>query len=165
MFGFFFFFPDFMDGMKDFLHCSKSNNLSPGIDKKHKNSNSRRYACADCGQIFSISASLIRHRIYECGIPPPDEDEEGEEEEVEEIEISLSPDKIGRPTKGKRKHVCEKCHKSYTFFTSLWRHQHYECEVERRFSCNLCDAKFAQKGNLDRHVRAKHSAWIGCFTV
>lgn len=54
------------------------------------------------------------------------------------------------------RHACPKCNKSYAFFTSLWRHQHYECGIEPQFMCPICRAKFAQKSNLDRHVRTKH---------
>ncbi|XP_014607758.1 PREDICTED: zinc finger protein Xfin-like [Polistes canadensis] len=54
------------------------------------------------------------------------------------------------------RHICPNCRKSYAFFTSLWRHQHYECGIEPQFSCPICKSKFAQKSNLDRHVRTKH---------
>ncbi|KAK2584897.1 hypothetical protein KPH14_002493 [Odynerus spinipes] len=55
-----------------------------------------------------------------------------------------------------KRHACPKCNRSYAFFTSLWRHQHYECGIEPQFICPICKVKFAQKSNLDRHVRTKH---------
>lgn len=58
----------------------------------------------------------------------------------------------------RREHVCERCHKSYGFFSSLWRHRTYECGVEPRFACHVCSLRFAQKGTLQRHMRSRHSS-------
>lgn len=104
----------------------------------------RNYQCRDCGRTFSLKASLVRHKSYEC--------------DGQQVEQGISK------LKNKNKHVCPKCNRSYVFFTSLWRHQHYECGVEPRFICVICRKKFAQKSNLDRHVRSRH--WrTECFDL
>lgn len=145
----------------------KSSNNSPWIPRK--------YLCADCGRIFGIRASLMRHRAYECVNNQPQSHSEATSQPTITIKrerpanrdrqsgttrpsMSNARDRPSMPTmsKSKRKHNCAKCHKSYAFFTSLWRHQNYECGIEPRFNCTVCTAKFAQKSNLDRHVRARH---------
>lgn len=105
----------------------------------------RRYICPDCGETFTLKASLLRHKEFECNdhnhhtlIKP----------KLEKIEFDEK--------RMKKKHVCSKCKRTYAFFTSLWRHQKYECGCERKFACPVCRAKFAQKSNLDRHVRTRH---------
>lgn len=56
----------------------------------------------------------------------------------------------------KKKHTCKKCGKVYAFYTSLWRHLHYECGMEPQFTCEICNLRFAQKSNLERHMRNMH---------
>ncbi|OXU32146.1 hypothetical protein TSAR_012275 [Trichomalopsis sarcophagae] len=125
----------------------RSSNTTMGIP--------RRYLCADCGRMFGNRASLMRHRVYECEgcqQQPPQRQQQQAEQSISSVK------RVSVPTRSKRKHVCSKCNKSYAFFTSLWRHQNYECGVEPRFGCTVCRAKFAQKSNLDRHIRARHSS-------
>ncbi|XP_031787181.1 zinc finger protein 99 [Nasonia vitripennis] len=125
----------------------RSSNTTMGIP--------RRYLCADCGRMFGNRASLMRHRVYEgegCQQQPPQRQQQQAEQAISSVK------RVSVPTRSKRKHVCSKCNKSYAFFTSLWRHQNYECGVEPRFGCTVCRAKFAQKSNLDRHIRARHSS-------
>ena len=98
---------------------------------------SRKYVCSDCGKSYTLKASLTRHKQYECN------------GQILRRRSELEDDKP-------KEHVCGKCKRSYTFLTSLWRHQRYECGVEPKFSCPVCRAKFAQKSNLDRHVRTRH---------
>lgn len=103
----------------------------------------RKYLCNDCSRTFALKASLLRHKAFECnkGRQPY------ERQSQEDYEKSR---------KTKKKHVCVRCSRVYTFFTSLWRHQKYECGVEPKFVCPICKGRFAQKSNLDRHVRSKH---------
>lgn len=106
---------------------------------KSSNWNSRKYLCSDCGRTFTLKASLMRHKEFECN------------ERLLKNNVELGDDQDP-----KKKHVCNTCKRSYAFFTSLWRHQRYECGVEKKFACPVCRAKFAQKSNLDRHVRTRH---------
>ena len=101
--------------------------------------NPRKYLCSNCGRIFTLKASLVRHK-FECN-----------KRIINKNNVELGDDK--RP---KAQYVCPKCKRSYTFFTSLWRHQRYECGVEPKFTCPICRVRFAQKSNLNRHVRSRH---------
>ncbi|EZA51243.1 Zinc finger and SCAN domain-containing protein [Ooceraea biroi] len=91
--------------------------------------------------MFALKASLLRHKtLYECnrGRQPyerqsPYEDERSQNEK-----------------KSKKEHMCFRCKRVYAFFTSLWRHQKYECGVEPKFACSICKSRFAQKSNLER---------------
>lgn len=104
----------------------------------------RKYLCNDCSRTFALKASLLRHKAFECnkGRQPYERQ---------------SQDEYDRSRKSKKKqHICSRCNRVYAFFTSLWRHQKYECGVEPKFVCPICKGRFAQKSNLDRHVRSKH---------
>ncbi|XP_029161824.1 longitudinals lacking protein, isoforms J/P/Q/S/Z isoform X5 [Nylanderia fulva] len=103
----------------------------------------RKYLCGDCSRTFALKASLLRHKAFECnkGRQPYERQPQDDYE---------------RSRKTKKKHMCVRCNRAYTFFTSLWRHQKYECGVEPKFICPICKGRFAQKSNLDRHVRSKH---------
>lgn len=132
-------------------------------DSKGKTWAPRKYFCMDCGSAFSFKASLVRHRFFECDRKPNTTEKHNEKPklEVHDIECELSIEKMEfeeeDSEKGQRKkHICPKCNRAYSFFTSLWRHQNYECGVEPKFTCPVCFARFAQKGNLDRHVRSRH---------
>lgn len=98
---------------------------------------SRKYVCTDCGRSYTLKASLTRHKQFECNVQI----------------LKSSSEEADR---NQKEHICGKCKRSYTFLTSLWRHQRYECGVEPRFICPVCRTKFAQKSNLDRHVRTRH---------
>lgn len=103
----------------------------------------RKYLCGDCSRTFALKASLLRHKAFECnkGRQPYERQSQDDYEKSKKI---------------KKKHICIRCNRVYTFFTSLWRHQKYECGVEPKFICPICKGRFAQKSNLDRHVRSKH---------
>lgn len=106
---------------------------------------SKKYLCLDCRSTFALKASLVRHQYLECTKTPPPPKRRSEPR-------SSSEAKHG----GSKKHDCANCGRTYAFYTSLWRHQHYECGMEPKFDCTICQIKFAQKSNLDRHMRNRH---------
>ncbi|OXU25908.1 hypothetical protein TSAR_011813 [Trichomalopsis sarcophagae] len=136
----------------------------------------RKYLCPDCSKTFNIRATLVRHRIYECDGSEQQDDAKNsssnnqpskpvvkrDSKKTARKKVSKSSNQSQMALGGNKaksiagKHVCENCKKTYTFLTSLWRHRNYECGVEPRFNCPICRARFAQKSNLDRHVRSKH---------
>ncbi|XP_015436224.1 PREDICTED: zinc finger and BTB domain-containing protein 17 isoform X1 [Dufourea novaeangliae] len=103
----------------------------------------RKYVCTDCNRNFSLMASLTRHRTFECA-----------ERSTTVADRPVQETSVER--RRKKKYACPDCDREYAVFTSLWRHRHYECGVEPRFICPICNLKFTQKSNLDRHVRTKH---------
>lgn len=110
---------------------------------KSGGSGPRKYLCNDCGRTFALKASLLRHKALECNKGRQPYERQGQEGNYER-------------KKTRKNHVCSRCNRVYVFFTSLWRHQKYECGVEPKFVCPICKCRFAQKSNLDRHVRLKH---------
>lgn len=66
---------------------------------------------------------------------------------------------------GPRKHNREKepifgcldCGKRYRSKTSLSLHKRLECGKEPAFQCPFCPLKTHQKGNLQVHIKKKHS--------
>ncbi|XP_011500728.1 PREDICTED: zinc finger protein 169-like [Ceratosolen solmsi marchali] len=59
-------------------------------------------------------------------------------------------------SKSKRLYQCSDCDRGYTFLTSLWRHQKYECGVEPRFACSICKTKFSQKGSTRSQLSCRN---------
>ncbi|XP_015178592.1 PREDICTED: zinc finger protein interacting with ribonucleoprotein K-like [Polistes dominula] len=138
---------------------------------------SRKYICNDCQTTFTLKASLVRHKTFECNNKQQNYHRQGTTNNqkviisnqsctttltgvsIKTTTIATAPsmaDILVGKKRSTSRHVCSKCHKSYAFFTSLWRHQNYECGIEPQFNCPICAAKFAQKSNLDRHVKHKH---------
>ena len=108
---------------------------------------SKKYLCVDCGSTFALKASLTRHQFLECTKTPP----------APIIKRRSEPNRTGESKRSSKKHECATCGRSYAFYTSLWRHQNYECGMEPKFPCDICCIKFAQKSNLDRHMRNRHT--------
>uniref|UniRef100_A0A1B6DX68 C2H2-type domain-containing protein n=1 Tax=Clastoptera arizonana TaxID=38151 RepID=A0A1B6DX68_9HEMI len=54
-------------------------------------------------------------------------------------------------------HSCEFCGKWYRSKTSLGLHRRLECGKEPTFQCPYCPLKTHQKGNLQVHVKKKHT--------
>lgn len=54
------------------------------------------------------------------------------------------------------RYLCPNCYKSYKHKSCVWRHLKYECGVERRFYCSICEKKFTRKTVLDSHLVAVH---------
>ncbi|CAG5097825.1 Similar to lola: Longitudinals lacking protein [Cotesia congregata] len=184
----------------------------------------RKYLCRDCGDTFTLKASLTRHQALECrdqmlakkamkvkammGVKTLKSGVRGRPRTIrpkmkttmplktiktipaksttvvnlaslksmpiEELQQYLKPDPDGppdakqgilafgtkpgdQPPKKKKKHTCKRCGRIYAFYTSLWRHLHYECGMEPKFSCEACPLRFAQKSNLERHFKNMHT--------
>ncbi|XP_014217581.1 zinc finger protein 224-like [Copidosoma floridanum] len=131
-----------------------------------------KYNCPDCERTFDIRASLVRHRTYECDDGTNQNKQSttttstnvagkhDRKRQTRTLRKKVAPKENEQlttiKTKIKRSFTCSKCNKSYKFFTSLWRHRNYECDVQPKFACKYCASKFTQKSNLDRHLRAKH---------
>ncbi|KAK4289230.1 hypothetical protein Pmani_037790 [Petrolisthes manimaculis] len=53
-------------------------------------------------------------------------------------------------------HVCQRCGKGYGVRRSLHRHQKFECGVEPKFECPVCNKKCTHKFNLKQHMLSHH---------
>lgn len=51
---------------------------------------------------------------------------------------------------------CSNCGRRYKYLRNLKTHQQYECGVDRRFKCNICDSKFKRKQHLECHFAKMH---------
>lgn len=58
----------------------------------------------------------------------------------------------------KKVFTCRDCNRSYMRYTSLYRHQRFECGNKiPQFSCPYCPHRTKQKADLKRHIMRKHS--------
>lgn len=53
-------------------------------------------------------------------------------------------------------HTCQRCGKTYGVRRSLHRHQKFECGVEPKFMCPVCNKKCTHKFNLKQHMLSHH---------
>ncbi|XP_067204366.1 longitudinals lacking protein, isoforms A/B/D/L isoform X4 [Linepithema humile] len=125
------------------MYSRRLRSMTTTEGNKSSGSGPRKYLCSDCGRTFALKASLLRHKALECNKGRQPYERQSQETNYER-------------KKTRKNHVCSRCNRVYVFFTSLWRHQKYECGVEPKFTCPICKCRFAQKSNLDRHVRLKH---------
>ncbi|XP_039285467.1 zinc finger protein 425 [Nilaparvata lugens] len=117
---------------------------------------SQRFVCVRCKKQYKYECSLKRHLKFECGHLP-----------------KFTCSKCGYSTKRHHnllrhikttKHlsvlnkiICPRCGKSYKYHSSLDRHLKYECGVEPRFKCPICDHVTKHKSNFSSaFTSAKH---------
>ncbi|CAG0882470.1 unnamed protein product [Cyprideis torosa] len=61
---------------------------------------------------------------------------------------------------GEWKWPCLRCNRMYRNKRTVYTHIIYECGVEPKFACNLCDRKFAQKSNFKKHMVLLHGMTV-----
>lgn len=53
---------------------------------------------------------------------------------------------------------CNRCHeRSYAQQKNLYRHQRFECNINKQFKCNWCPKKFCYNYQLLAHQRKCHN--------
>ena len=57
---------------------------------------------------------------------------------------------------GKQAFKCGKCGKSYNWNYNLNRHMRFECGIQNRFECSMCQKRFPYKQNVAIHLKRKH---------
>lgn len=67
------------------------------------------------------------------------------------LDTLLDTDTI-RSEQEKLLNQCSCCHKVYSTKSALLRHMRYECGVERRFKCQVCNRLFRHKHHLRYHL-------------
>jgi hypothetical protein len=74
--------------------------------------------------------------------------------------VSLGPAKRRSISGGSGKQpaafTCQKCGKSYNWNYNLNRHIRFECGIENRFECAVCQKRFPYKQNAAIHLKRKH---------
>ena len=60
------------------------------------------------------------------------------------------------PASSSHVHTCGRCGKTYGVRRSLHRHQKFECGVEPKFICPVCNKRCTHKFNLKQHMLSHH---------
>lgn len=60
----------------------------------------------------------------------------------------------------KQSFKCQKCGKCYNWNYNLNRHMRFECGIENRFECSMCQKRFPYKQNAAIHLKRKHKLAI-----
>lgn len=56
----------------------------------------------------------------------------------------------------KQSFKCQKCGKCYNWNYNLNRHMRFECGIQNRFECSMCQKRFPYKQNAAIHLKRKH---------
>uniref|UniRef100_A0A1B6D500 BTB domain-containing protein n=1 Tax=Clastoptera arizonana TaxID=38151 RepID=A0A1B6D500_9HEMI len=54
-------------------------------------------------------------------------------------------------------HICTTCGRHYSYASSLYTHQKYECGKDPSFKCMICGSTYHHKHRLKYHMQTKHS--------
>merc|ERR1719481_194115 len=71
-----------------------------------------------------------------------------------------SPKKQEKFSSSKQSFKCQKCGKCYNWNYNLNRHMRFECGIENRFECSLCQKRFPYKQNAAIHLKRKHKVTL-----
>lgn len=145
----------------------------------------RQYLCDVCGKTYTQSSHLWQHLRFHRGVKPFACKEEGCERRFT-IRPDLN-DHIRKCHTGERPYHCEICGKRFLTGSVYYQHRlihrgerRYGCtECDKRFyradalknhslihsgkkpyPCSFCEKAFRQKGDRDKHVKARHSHGI-----
>jgi len=69
---------------------------------------------------------------------------------------SSSSSRKREPNPNKQTFKCQKCGKCYNWNYNLNRHMRFECGIENRFACSMCQKRFPYKQNAAIHLKRKH---------
>uniref|UniRef100_T1I1E0 C2H2-type domain-containing protein n=1 Tax=Rhodnius prolixus TaxID=13249 RepID=T1I1E0_RHOPR len=109
----------------------------------------QQHVCPVCSKSYSSKSSLVRHKLYECGVEP-------------QFQCPHCPyrckQKVHLQKHMFRKKIkCAGCQKPYKNSASLRYHQKYECGIAPRFACSYCSYKAKRNTTLKTHMLLKHS--------
>ncbi|XP_077777998.1 uncharacterized protein LOC114592009 isoform X4 [Podarcis muralis] len=119
------------------------------LDSSSAGDKKKRHFCPDCGNSFTVLASLVRHQRSHTGERP-----------YKCLECGKGfRDKGGlvkhrRIHTGKKPHECHECRKRFTERDALIQHQKTHLgDLRKRYLCLECEMSFLSKGGLERHQR------------
>ena len=149
--------------------CSKMFSSKPHM-KKHIESvheGKKPYKCSQCSAAFYQSSGLDRHNssFNACSIHEKKKLDSSRNNQCPHCDYKNSTNqKLNRHIDNnhsdqytEKKHVCEKCEKSFIFKSSLIDHIKYLCKNSgNERECSICDKKFATNGALKRHIVSVH---------
>ncbi|XP_014278480.1 zinc finger protein 135 [Halyomorpha halys] len=152
--------------------------LNYHVSRKHSGDNKRSaeefpYLCPDCGNRYKSSTQLCRHRRWECGKEPMFKCQlcvnkfhhrHGLKQHMR-LHIAKKGQPAGRGSMATAQFYCEKCGRGYKLKTSLNNHIKWECGKQPVFPCSVCHVRFSHKGNLKKHILAKHVGKMSSVVV
>ena len=56
----------------------------------------------------------------------------------------------------RKAYVCQRCGRGFAYPRGLYRHKKYTCDVEAKFTCDLCSYKSKYKSDVITHMRNIH---------
>lgn len=160
----------------------QENHLKIIKEAQEQQPKSRQYLCDVCGKTYTQSSHLWQHLRFHRGVKPFACKEEGCERRFT-IRPDLN-DHIRKCHTGERPYHCEICGKRFLTGSVYYQHRlihrgerRYGCtECDKRFyradalknhslihsgkkpyPCSFCEKAFRQKGDRDKHVKARHS--------
>ena len=69
---------------------------------------------------------------------------------------STTSNRKREPNPNKQTFKCQKCGKCYNWNYNLNRHMRFECGIDNRFACSMCQKRFPYKQNAAIHLKRKH---------
>ncbi|KAK9502422.1 hypothetical protein O3M35_011204 [Rhynocoris fuscipes] len=112
--------------------------------------NAERYPCPGCEKTYKNKCHLRRHQKYECNKEPQFKCPRCPYRA--KLRETLRNHIDGILLKGERIFMCDHCEKSYKHKRHLAAHKKYNCGIEPRFKCSLCDYKSKHRYALNGHI-------------
>ncbi|XP_033210166.1 zinc finger protein 585B-like [Belonocnema kinseyi] len=128
--------------------------------RKAKQNLENKYVCEKCAKSYKWRDSLVRHKKLECNVIPQFICKFCSKQFTQKgsMNIHINDMHLCKYLKSsKKKHICDKCFRSYTAISALYRHQRLEhAAVKPQFNCDCCGFKTKEKCSLSKHIISRH---------